>query len=132
MEGKYESEIKNAIKPISIKKTEIILEQMKNCICKIHNGQKKGTGFFVKIPYKNKIFTVLITNNHVLGKNEIMPGKIIVLSLNNEETTKYIKIDSERKVYTDENYDTTIIELIENDNITHFLNLDKTSIDRIN
>ena len=36
--------------PVSLKQTEKIIEQMKsNSICKVNN---KGTGFFVKIPYK--------------------------------------------------------------------------------
>ena len=35
--------------PISLKQSEKILEQMNNSICRINN---KGTGFFVKIPYK--------------------------------------------------------------------------------
>ena len=46
MEGVYEVKINDAIKPISVEETELILKQMKNCVCKIHNGQKKGTGFF--------------------------------------------------------------------------------------
>ena len=75
---------------------------------------------------------VLITNNHVLGKEDIVPGKIIPLSLNNGEIPKNIKIDSERKVYTDKNFDLTIIELNKNDKIEHFLTLDKTIIERIN
>ena len=35
--------INDAIKPISIRETEFITEQMKTCVCKIHLGQKKGT-----------------------------------------------------------------------------------------
>ena len=34
--------------PISIKNMEKIVEQMKNCVCKIKKGNEKGTGFFVK------------------------------------------------------------------------------------
>ena len=42
---------------------------MKNCICKIlTNDGKKGTGFFCKIPYLNKLLPVLVTNNHILVK----------------------------------------------------------------
>ncbi len=58
--------------PVSIKGTEIILDQMKTCICKIlkDNGVK-GTGFFCKIPYENNLLPVLITNNHVLNSKDI-------------------------------------------------------------
>ena len=31
---------------ITIENTEIILKQMKKCICKINNKNGKGTGFF--------------------------------------------------------------------------------------
>ena len=132
MKGNYETKLKDTIEPVSIKKTEIILGQMKSCVCKIDDGQKKGTGFFLEVPYKNKKLTLLITNNHVLGINEISQGKSIVISLNNKEITKSIKIDSKRKVYTDENFDITIIELDKSDKIEHFLTLDKTIIERIN
>ena len=40
--------------PISIKQTEIILQQMKSTICKIcMNDGSKSTGFFCKIPFPN-------------------------------------------------------------------------------
>ena len=49
MEDKIkEGLIKGSIDIISIDKTEIILKQMKECICKI-NGKKEGTGFFSKL-----------------------------------------------------------------------------------
>ena len=48
MERRFESFLKGSIKPVSIKETEMILEQMKTCVCKIHLGSKKGTGFFRK------------------------------------------------------------------------------------
>ena len=48
-----EVEANDCIDPVSIEKTSIILKQMGNCVCKIHLGGNKGTGFFIKIPYKN-------------------------------------------------------------------------------
>lgn len=43
-----ESYIENYPIPITIEDTQIILEQMKNTICKIYkNNGDKGTGFFV-------------------------------------------------------------------------------------
>ena len=120
-----EKDIQDSIKPIPIKCMEIILEQMKNCVCKIHSGKTKGTGFFTKIPFKNTLIPVLITNNHVLGINDIMYGKNITISLNNETIFKNIIIDEKRKRYTNEILDVTIIELNEKtDGIKYFLALD--------
>jgi len=129
-----EVEIKGAVKPISLKQTSIILNQMQTCVCRIHNGQKKGTGFFLKIPYQKNDLPVLITNNHVLGEEKIAEGQLITLSLqslNDEETTINIEIDNGRKRYTNEILDVTIIELNNNDNIKHFLTLDKKVINII-
>ena len=127
-----EADIKDAIDPISFESTGIIFEQMKSSVCKIHLGKINGTGFFTKIPYKNQFLPVLITNHHVLGENDILPGKIITISLKNGEIMKNIKIDSKRKRYINEILDITIIELLEKDNINNFLPLNKHIIDRIN
>ena len=58
--------------PITLESTETILNQMKNCVCKIYmdNGNK-GTGFFCIIPYPDKDHLVhfLITNNHVIDES---------------------------------------------------------------
>ena len=129
-----EVEIKGAVKPISLKQTSIILNQMQTCVCRIHNGQKKGTGFFLKIPYQKNDLPVLITNNHVLGEEKIAEGQLITLSLqslNDVETTINIEIDNGRKRYTNEILDVTIIELNNSDNIKHFLTLDKKVINII-
>ena len=129
-----EVEIKGAVKPISLKQTSIILNQMQTCVCRIHNGQKKGTGFFLKIPYQKNDLPVLITNNHVLGEEKIAEGQLITLSLqslNDEETTINIEIDNGRKRYTNEILDVTIIELNDNDKIKNFLTLDKKVINII-
>jgi hypothetical protein len=66
--------------PISLKQTEKVLEQMKsNSICRIND---KGTGFFVKIPYKSKLLPVLITTNYVINLDDIINKKNISLYLN--------------------------------------------------
>ena len=92
-----EKYIQDSLEPVSIKSTEIILDQMKNCVCKIHIGGTKASGFFTKIPYKEQLLSVLITNNHVLGESDLTTGKTISISLNNEEIFKTISIDSKRK-----------------------------------
>ena len=92
-----EISIKDALSPVSIKSTEIILDQMKNCVCKIHKGKINGTGFFIRISYNNKLYDLLITNNHVLNEQDIMINNSIIISLNNEQILKEIKIDGKRK-----------------------------------
>ena len=65
--------------PISvpIEGVETILYQLKNCICKIfQDNGKKATGFFCNIPYRDKTIPFLLTNNHVLNKNDIGEKKL--------------------------------------------------------
>ena len=86
--------------PISLRQTENILEQMKsNSICRIND---KGTGFFVKIPYKTKLLPVLITTNQVVNAGDIRDNKNISLYLNNDKKIKTIKLDNNRLKYTNE------------------------------
>ena len=40
-------------KPITMKTTETILDQMKHKICKIHTKNIKGSGFFCYITYND-------------------------------------------------------------------------------
>ena len=113
--------------PITAERTEIILYQMKNCICKIYmDDGSKGTGFFCKIPYPNKdhLLAVLVTNNHVINESHLGNDKSIYFSIDNDKIKNRIII-GDRKVYTSELYDTTIIEIYEDkDNINYFLGLD--------
>ena len=117
MEYQYYIKEKNLDKhpnPISIDKLEVILEQIKNCICNIECIiEGHGTGFFCRIPFPDffNIKPVLMTNNHVLNKDDIAEGNIIEFTLNKEKIRKKIKITDKRKVYTNEKYDITIIEL---------------------
>ena len=57
---------------ISIKGIKEILNQMENCICKIHrNGGGKGTGFFCNIKYNNNNIPVMMTNNNIIDEKYI-------------------------------------------------------------
>ena len=113
--------------PVTIDKTRIILKQMENYICKIENKNGNGTGFFCYIPNNNnKLLPVLITNNHVINQDTINKNKILI-SFNKDKKLiqKQIKLNENRKIYTNEQYDTTIIEIIkEKDEIDNFLELD--------
>ena len=76
--------------PVDIEGTKKILSQMENCICKIYQNGKKGTGFFCKIPFpdKNNLLNVLITNNHILSQKDIEDNKIIKLTMYSIEEKK--------------------------------------------
>ena len=133
---KKEVEIKNIPKPVSITGTRTILNQMINCICKIKittkSGQfeksgKSGTGFFCKIPLnQNEKINCLMTNFHVITEQyyKDQQNKTINLLLNDDEVVKKINIGNDRKIYFNESYDITIIELKESDNIQYVLDLD--------
>ena len=115
--------------PITINKTELILDQMKKSICKIDNLNGQGTGFFCLIPYNNQKLNVLITNNHILDQKILENSKEIIIKVNDGKEERSLIIDEKRKMYTNKEYDTTIIELFpEKDdmkNICIFLELDE-------
>ena len=118
-----EQNISTSPEPISLKQTEKIIEQMKNSICRIDN-HGKGTGFFVKVPYKSELLPVLITTSHAINIDDIQNNKIISLYLNNGKMN--IKLDDNRLRYTNEKLDITIIEIKEND---HNLNIKYFELD---
>jgi hypothetical protein len=65
---------------ISQDKSEKISRQLKLYICKLFvsdNGVSYGTGFLCKIPYLDKFnyIHVLITNNHVITKDQLLEKK---------------------------------------------------------
>ena len=135
MEAIKEKKLNNYSEPVSLETTEKIIEQMKNCICKINteNGQK-GTGFFCKIPFPDfeHLLPILITNNHVIDESilENEKNKVILL-LNNDKEIKEIQLENRIK-YTNKEYDITFIELKENDGIIKFLELDNNIKTNVN
>ena len=115
-----EKDLKDHANSVDVKKLEVIIEQMKKNICDIKcsiNGH--GTGFFCRIPFPDEwtLLPALLTNNHVLNEDDIKIGNKIRFSLNNNEKNFEIYIDKERKAYTSELYDITIIELKRNDGL---------------
>ena len=105
-----EEYISKSLEPISLRQTEKILDQMNNSICRIND---KGNGFFVKIPYKSILLTVLITSNQVINEDDIQGNRNISILLNNDKKIKTIKLDNNRLKYTNEKLDITIIEIKE-------------------
>ena len=116
--------IRNMPEPVSISGTETILNQMKNCLCKIKINQTYGTGFFCKIPYENEIMNVLMTNYHVLDENYYNENNIFNLFINDDKDVKILNLKNERKAYFNEEYDLAMIELKEEDDINNYLELD--------
>ena len=105
---------------------------MEKNICKITIGKKLGTGFFSKIPFLKKMLPVFITNNHIINE-EILYKKNEKLSLivEEENNPKTIELDENRMKYTNKEYDITIIEIKEKDEINNFLELDDKIMDDI-
>ena len=86
--------------PVTIEKTNKILDQLKRCVGKIKTKNGNGTGFFCKIPYKGKELPVLMTNNHVIDDNFIKQNKYIIVTLNDGIEDKIIELDTNKMIYT--------------------------------
>ena len=118
-EIKKEDYINQVPKPVSLKGTEKIINQMKYSICKIHDKEKIiGIGFFCKIKYKLQLLPFLIINNHILNENNIKDNKYITISIMNninyEEKFINIKLNKKRIIYTNKELDITLIEIKQN------------------
>ena len=99
---------------------------MTNCICKVKNNENIETGFFCKIPYKNNTeIKALITSYQIINDFYLSQNNNVNLLLNDFNEQKIINIDTSRKVLANKNYNTTIIELQDNDNINNYLELDE-------
>jgi len=111
---------------ISYECTKKIINQMETSICKINIEQKQGTGFFCKIPFPDEknMLPVFITNNHVINKDLLFKENVkIEFDIEEENEPRKMNL-SKRLKYTNEEYDTTIIEIKEIDNIKNYLKLD--------
>ena len=119
----------NYIKPVNIEGTKKILEQMTNCICKVKNNQLMGTGFFCKIPYNNNTkINVLITSYQIINEFYFNQNNNINLLMNDYNQLKIINKDPTRNIYFNKEYNTTIVELKEFDNINNYLELDDNNL----
>ena len=118
-----EKALDNYPKPVTIEGSIKIIAQLKNSICKIENKNGNGTGFFCYIPYKKEKLKVLITNNHIINEEIIKENDKIQVSINDNKKYKIIELKN-KKIYTNKNYDITIIE-IKSENIDYFLELDE-------
>ena len=106
-----------------------LLINAKAGICKINtkiDGEDAyGTGFCTKIedPDEEKQYiNVLFTCNHVLKKEYLENNSIINIEINN--TKKELKLEN-RRIWSDSELDYTCIEILKNDDIKGFLNIDE-------
>ena len=120
-----------------LSKNEIlVLFSKEEAMCKIQINKvidnkpviNKGSGFFLKIndneiPFHN----CLITNNHIINEKDIKMKKDIKLFGKNLE--KLLTLSDERKIFTNKDLDYTCIEILEEDNIKKYFNIDPDLID---
>ena len=104
--------------------------KVSNCVWKLSREVRvnyklvylSGTGFFINIPSRDYKF--FITSNHLLDQDFLNNDKTLeIYNINNEK--KQIDLSINRFKYTDNNYDFTIIEILPEDMITNFLEIDE-------
>jgi len=108
---------------ITEKQVQKIKNQIDNSFCKIEiNKEENIIGFFCYIPIQNEInlLPVLIVNNFIKKDSD----KITIYKNNN---CLSLSIDKKRKIFSIEEYNITIIEIKENDNLNmnSFLDIDE-------
>lgn len=106
-----------------------LLIKAKEAICiiktKIDGKDAHGTGFCTKIedPDEEKQYiNVLFTCNHVLKKEYLENNSMINIEINN--TKKELKLEN-RRIWSDSELDYTCIEILKNDDIKGFLNIEE-------
>jgi hypothetical protein len=74
-----------------------IAYRMEKTVCKIKVGNKRGTGFFCKIPFPNldKMIRVIITSNNILNKN--LFENEIEISIGEEKDFKKLNLNNRIK-----------------------------------
>ena len=105
-----------------------LTEKGKKATCKIISKNKNGdiifgSGIFCKIQYFNKKIKVLLTNNHILNEDSIKIGNKIELVY--KECNKIIEINDKRFCKTSLTYDFTCIEILNEDKIEDFYEIEK-------
>ena len=105
-----------------------LLEKSK-IVTKIKINNLTGSGLLCKIPFPDEknIIPMLVTCNHILKNEDITQGKMISFTLDNDKKAFEILIDESRKIYSNEEYDITMLEIRLSDglNIETFLEIDE-------
>ncbi len=119
----------NNQKPIKLEKLKDILLKGEKCVVKIlieddnNNKIGSGTGFFCKLPIRNNYLNVLLTNNHVI--NEEFLEKKKELKIEYLKQIKIINLNKNRFKFTNAYYDFTIIEILNEDLINEFFEVEE-------
>ena len=100
------------------------LNEVKNSLCQIKSGKIKGLGFFLEFSEKFLPFKkCLLTSISILSPIDIKNKKEIILDYKNSE--KILKINEDRKIFSDNDLGYICIEIIDEDEIDNFLKLEK-------
>ena len=104
--------------------TKKVIQQMEKNICKIKTDKDQGTGFFCKIPFPdmNNMLPVIITNYHIIDEKILEKGQLNI-KIKEEKKSRIMNLNNRIK-FTNKDYDITIIELKDNDDINNYLELD--------
>ena len=117
--------------PITIEETQKILEQMTNCICKVKSKGIYGTGFFCRIKFLDNTFIkVLTTSYQILDEHYFKENNEINLIINNQ--ARIINLNKKRKIYSNKDFDLTLIEIKESDKINDYFELDENILSQEN
>lgn len=117
--------------PITIEETQKILEQMINCVCKVKSKGMYGTGFFCQIKFLDNTFIkVLTTSYQILDDNYFKENNEINLIINNQ--ARIINLKKKRKIYSNKDYDLTLVEIKDFDRISDCFELDENILSQEN
>lgn len=114
--------LENTPRPVALEETKRILYQMQRCVCKVLTAD--GVRGTCKLNFNNIIIPSLITAYNVINADKLLFDGIIRIFMEYEEK-KVIQINENRTLYSNKEYDVTIIEIKPEDKIDHFLEIDE-------
>ena len=89
------SQYTGGLPPLSKTQNKMILSQLEKTVCKIHKlDGTTATGFLCKIPFPDhfRLLHALVTNNHVINKQDLQLHKSIKITFHDQEIEKIYKI----------------------------------------
>ena len=112
---------------------KIAKAELNQKVCKLlieldQNHALVGSGFFCYIPSKK--MKVLITNNHLIDQDFLNKGKKIKFSIeiDGKQNNREINLEVERFKNTNKTLDFTVIEILENDYIESFFEINESAL----
>ena len=112
------------------------INKAKYSTCQIFMDDKNdnlyGSGFFCRIPYTendNNLLNVLLTCEHVLKKDIVYSKKDIKIKVN--DAIKKISLSKKRKKWSSEELDYSCIEILDDDGIDDYYQLDDIILKKI-